>query len=582
MGNDDIREVNLLKSARLGYTKMLLAALAYHAEHKRRNSMVFQPTNGAAEEFSKQHIDPMIRDVPCILDLFPWHDMKHKWNTMDYKRFSNSRQIHIKGGQAAKNYREKSVDNIVLDELSSFDPDIEREGSPLVLADKRTEGAAFPKSIRGSTPKVAGECQMTMAAEEADEWFLRYLPCPHCEEEQHLIFGDAKTDHGFTWIDNDPKTAAYCCKHCHALIKNDQLTWMDKRGRWISKNGIVTVDGLTFHNAEGELVDPPESVTWEIWSAYSPWSTWTKIVKDFLKAKGDATKLKSWTNTTRGLAWQETRTVVEPEVIHGRREKYHEQVPAAVHILTGTVDVQDDRLECLVVGWSDDEESYSINHHVLTGDPSKPLIWQKLKEHIFKEYRHEDGYTVPVPFWLIDSGGHYTDEVYKFCKANEAKIRPLKGLSTYGQPIVDVVRKRNKNGVFLHHIGTDTAKGLLAARIATTDPGAGYMHFPVDTSHDIKYFNQLTAERRIKKKVGGRVRWVWDAANRRNEITDLWVYNLACLRVLMTLANEDLVGFKARALKLKQKAELQVTNSPVYQNQPAPSQGRRVRSRGLT
>ena len=29
MGNDDIREVNLVKSARVGYTKMILAAIGY-------------------------------------------------------------------------------------------------------------------------------------------------------------------------------------------------------------------------------------------------------------------------------------------------------------------------------------------------------------------------------------------------------------------------------------------------------------------------------------------------------------------------------------------------------------------------
>src|SRR3546814_16916939 len=35
--NDDIREVDLKKSARTGYTKMILAALGYFAAHKRRN-----------------------------------------------------------------------------------------------------------------------------------------------------------------------------------------------------------------------------------------------------------------------------------------------------------------------------------------------------------------------------------------------------------------------------------------------------------------------------------------------------------------------------------------------------------------
>ncbi len=38
--------------------------------------------------------------------------------------------------------------------LLPFDEDIEQEGSPTFLGDKRIEGSVWPKSIRGSTPKV--------------------------------------------------------------------------------------------------------------------------------------------------------------------------------------------------------------------------------------------------------------------------------------------------------------------------------------------------------------------------------------------------------------------------------------------
>jgi phage terminase large subunit GpA-like protein len=69
------------------------------------------------------------------------------------KRFSNGRGFWCLGGKAAKNYREKSVDVAGYDELAAFDEDIEKEGSPTFLGDKRIEGSVWPKSIRGSTPK---------------------------------------------------------------------------------------------------------------------------------------------------------------------------------------------------------------------------------------------------------------------------------------------------------------------------------------------------------------------------------------------------------------------------------------------
>ncbi|WP_146640756.1 phage terminase large subunit family protein, partial [Escherichia coli] len=47
MGNDRIRTINLIKSARVGYTKMLMGVIGYFIEHKNRNSLLFQPTDSA-------------------------------------------------------------------------------------------------------------------------------------------------------------------------------------------------------------------------------------------------------------------------------------------------------------------------------------------------------------------------------------------------------------------------------------------------------------------------------------------------------------------------------------------------------
>ncbi len=40
MGNDLIRVVNFVKSARIGYTKMLMANIGYKIQHKRRNVLM--------------------------------------------------------------------------------------------------------------------------------------------------------------------------------------------------------------------------------------------------------------------------------------------------------------------------------------------------------------------------------------------------------------------------------------------------------------------------------------------------------------------------------------------------------------
>lgn len=134
MGNDRIRTVNLIKSARVGYTKMLLGVEAYFIEHKSRNSLLFQPTDSAAEDFMKSHVEPTIRDVPVLLELAPWFGRKHRDNTLTLKRFSSGVGFWCLGGAAAKNYREKSVDVVCYDELSSFEPDVEKKVHQLCLA----------------------------------------------------------------------------------------------------------------------------------------------------------------------------------------------------------------------------------------------------------------------------------------------------------------------------------------------------------------------------------------------------------------------------------------------------------------
>ncbi|EOG3262578.1 phage terminase large subunit family protein, partial [Salmonella enterica] len=101
---------------------------------------------------------------------------------------------------------EKSVDTVCYDELSSFEPDVEKEGSPTLLGDKRIEGSVWPKSIRGSTPKTKGTCQIEKAANESAHFMRFHVPCPHCGEEQYLKFGDDSTAFGLKWEKGKPET----------------------------------------------------------------------------------------------------------------------------------------------------------------------------------------------------------------------------------------------------------------------------------------------------------------------------------------------------------------------------------------
>lgn len=59
-----IEFVSVMKSARVGYTKMLNHLAAYHMHQDPCPMMIVQPTLEDAEGYSKDEIAPMLRDTP--------------------------------------------------------------------------------------------------------------------------------------------------------------------------------------------------------------------------------------------------------------------------------------------------------------------------------------------------------------------------------------------------------------------------------------------------------------------------------------------------------------------------------------
>ncbi|MCT7066435.1 phage terminase large subunit family protein [Salmonella enterica] len=561
MGYELIRVVNLIKSARVGYTKMLLGVEGYFIEHKSRNSLLFQPTDSSAEDFMKSHVESTIRDVPVLLELAPWFGRKHRDNTLTLKRFSSGVGFWCLGGAAAKNYREKSVDVVCYDELSSFEPDVEKEGSPTLLGDKRIEGSVWPKSIRGSTPKVKGSCQIEKAANESAHFMRFHVPCPHCGEEQYLKFGDGSTLFGLKWEKSKPETVYYLCEHNGCVIRQSELD--QKAGRWICDNtGMWTRDGLTYFSASGEGVPPPRSITFHIWTAYSPFTTWIQIVYDWLDALKDPNGVKTFINTTLGEPYEEavaeklSHELLLEKVIH-----YAAPVPERVVYLTAGIDSQRNRYEMYVWGWAPGEEAFLIDKQIIMGRHDDEDTLQRVDAVINKKYRHADGTDISISRICWDIGGIDAEIVYKRSKKHGIfRVLPVKGASVYGKPVITMPKKRNQRGVFLCEIGTDTAKEMLYARMgavtAPADEATPYaIRFPdnpdVFTEVEAK---QLVAEELVEKLVNGKFRLLWDAKGRRNEALDCLVYASAALRVSVQRWQLDL-----EALATSRKSEEQDT-----------------------
>lgn len=556
MGNDLIREVNVIKSARVGYSKMLLGVYAYFIEHKQRNTLIWLPTDADAENFMKTHVDPTIRDIPPLLALAPWYGRKHRDNTLSAKRFSNGRGFWCLGGKSAKNYREKSVDVVGYDELAAFDADIQGEGSPTFLGDKRIEGSVWPKSIRGSTPKIKGGCQIERAAEESAHLLRYHVPCPHCGELQYLKFGDKDSPFGLKWEHHDPKTVYYLCEHNGCVIRQNELNFQDERARYVcEKTGIWTQDGVAWFSAENEEIETPESVAFHIWTAYSPFTTWVQIVKDFFKTQGDIGKYKTFVNTTLGETYEEAvAEKIGYEVLMEKVSDYGTtvQVPLRVVYLTAGIDSQKNRFEIYVWGWAPGEEAFLIDKIIIMGRPDDENTLCRVDAVINRKYRHADGADMMISRICWDTGGIDQEIVYQRSKKHGLfRVLPIKGASVYGKPVITMPKKKNQRGVFLCEIGTDTAKEILYARLSNPAslfdvPTPYTFHFPANKEIFTEIeARQIVAEELVEHRSNGKTRLLWDARGRRNEALDCLVYAYAALRVSVQRWQLDLAALAA-------------------------------------
>jgi terminase, large subunit len=554
MTNDAIRFMGIKKSARLGYTKMVVAAMLFLAEHKKRSCVFYQPVDDESDEFVVDEIDTVIAEMPIIQRSFPDWATKNEKNNASKKSMVGA-ILDFRGATSPGNFRRLTKQVVIGDEVNAWPLEVGKngkgEGNPIKLALQRLKGASFPKAIFGTTPTVKGNSHIANILEDCDLTFRFYLPCPHCGTEQVLEFSEGDDDikdYGLIWddeqdtIERKARTAHYkCCNFdgCGKSFHYSDLTKMEESGRWMAEDLTWTRDGIHFYTYENFKAQTPRNVGLEINALYSlNLDGWGEIVAEWLKAKGKPENERAFINTVLGLDYEEkTGEKLDHELLLNRREKYGATVPDGVLYLMGGIDSQRNRYECYVWGFGKDEEKWLIDRQICMGDYDKEETLALVDKVINKEYAKSNGEHLQVVRWGWDMGGIDPDIVYKRSKKHGMfRVVPFKGASVYGKPIANFPLKRNKNGVYLTEIGTDTAKDLLYLNM-TKAPGdkdpAGVMHLPLnDDVCDEIVCQQLTSERLKETKTAkGKKVLRWDNEGRRNEALDCLVYALAAMRI---------------------------------------------------
>ncbi|WP_329765995.1 phage terminase large subunit family protein [Stenotrophomonas geniculata] len=543
ISNDDVAEVSVKKSARVGYTKILLAFLGYNAEHRRRNQCIWQPTDDDSDDFVKSELEPMLRDVECMRAVFPAYLARHKDNTLQQKKFIGS-LLRVRGGKAAKNYRRISVDVALLDELDAFDNDIEKEGAPDSLAAKRLEGATFPKLVAGSTPKLKGFSLVDTRYSQADERFTYQVRCPQCDAFHALTWGGKDESHGFKFerdADGGVVHVYHLCPQCTYPMTQGEYLQAAEQGEWVNSRGDLWLraDGR-FTTPDDQVVPAPRHVAVHIWTAYSPAVAWQQIVREFLEAftkhqEGDDSKLKAWTNTTLGETWEGEVERTDAEELVNRAEPFPlKTMPRDCLLLLCGMDTQDNRLEAGVWGVGRGGQMWTIDHRVFFGNPAQMEVWNEAEAFLREqEYTHASGRAQRIYATAIDSGGHHADAVYAFAhKLKALRVHAVKGASGQERSIENgnsrVSYRFNgrieKHGPVLWHVGTNLAKDRFQARLDVAVPGPGYVHLSDQLSPE--WFKQLAGEIRATRRMKGGSESRWTATRKRIEVKDCLTYEI--------------------------------------------------------
>lgn len=523
-----IHRVVVKSSSQIGKSDMMNNVIGRFAHLDPCAIMMIQPTIDMAQDYSKTRIAPMIRDTKVLNNLF--YDVKSRDanNTILSKVFPGGRLIMC-GANSPAGLASRPIRILLADEVDRFPDSAGTEGDPVDLAAKRM--TTFWNSCMGlfSTPANEGSSRIDeeYLAGTQEEWQHK---CPNCGE-YHLLrhidmtvdYKEIKTPSGKkTVIVNDVK---WRCPHCGFSFSEKEMKQTPQK--YISRNADALKNGIRSFFVNGFT---------------SPWMTWSKIMREWLEAKGDPEREKVIMNTVFGESYKQKGAFEDEQIFLRRRESYGAELPNGVLLLTAAIDTQDNRLEYEVVGWGKEEECWGIRKGIVLGAPNQDRTWKEIDNILDKTYHFADGKGLKVVRTFIDSGGHYTSDVYNYCQKNFHKQRfAIKGRGGPGIPLIYKIAKANNAKAPLILLGVDDGKQQIMDRLSIDSPGPLYFHFPQDEGikelsnrgYDDLYFKGIISEHKKVYKRNGVLREVWETTkNVRNEPLDLRNYNLACMKSL--------------------------------------------------
>lgn len=546
------RVVVLLKSIQIGGTVVGQVFAGGSMDLDPGPFMYVHPTLENGRRWVNMKWAPMVRQSESLLRLINIdRGRDSKSSTFYMERRDGRGSLLVSGANSPSSLSQVSIPRQVQDDLQRWE--VNAAGDPEDQADGRSEGFEFAKIFKTGTGALDGECRMTRAY-RAGTMETYEVPCPHCGTYQALEWENmlAHLD------DEHPEDAHFVCIDCGAVIEHKDKRAMVAAGRWTAEH-------------------PDRSTaSFYIWSAYSPLTTWERIARRWLEAKGTPHAERVFVNEMTGKAWRGEGDAPEWEWVRDRAEEYggpRGTVPADGLLLVAGVDCQKDRLEVKIKAVGRDRRSWTVDYFVIDGHIGSDKARAGLDALMDGARTWPDAAGAPrrVEMLAIDSG-NWTEEVYDWARRwPEDRVMCVKGASSDSAPPLDMGRRpsvsfrgrKRKARVRLWLVGVSGLKTQFYSDLRQADPaGRGWCGFPRGLPDD--YYQQLTCERRSPVTTrAGYIVYRWQKpSGQPNEALDTEIYARAAA---LRLGWHRLSDAQWDALEAKRAAERKAPQSDLFE-----------------
>ena len=542
-----VRRITVMKSSQTGFTQGMLNQIGWAINNAPGPMLILYPVEASAKKFVKRKFDPMIRDTPSLRSLITDATKRDGSNSTFEKTFPGG-FASILSAMSVNNLAQQSIMYLFIDEYDRIVRTSGDEGDTVAIVRKRLQGfLEISKEVDVSSPTTSSGSRIAEDYEISNKQ-KPFVPCTHCGEMQYLKFAQLKGWRKAKGI-YVPEDTYYECEICkHQLYEKDKYV-MNNYLKWIPERPQI-IDHVGFWISE----------------LYSTISTWEHVIKQFIPAKKNPFKLQVFVNTVLGETFDDNVAEIPSNALQERAEKYDASLlPEGVLLLLTGTDIHPDRAEVLTIGVGLGEETWVIEHKIFYGNSELPYneneennLYYRLEQYYETKFLHSSGMFLRIQANGIDTG-FATTTVQKFIKKMNRKgklhIYALQGdKGKAGAPVLNRGSINNKARVKQFTVGTYTVKNIIYTRLALTEYGAGYIHFP--STLDEEWYRQLTSEKlKPVYEKGVEVRKEWVKIRTRNEALDCMGYAYSGLDFLSVNLTAVYRNFNAKLERMKEEKE---------------------------